>query len=245
MNDKCYICSEAGILVRPCKNERCTARVHENCLAKQYEFNNKCYCQSDIVKTTTTNFNIENCMKTYIIRLIFIILYPLTIFFLTMSNTLILVCKSKSDTQCDKGMLQGQLFYYIVFPVLIISLIFSYYCTILGEKIDSLHYIQKFQEFSLNKKIILSGIFYLMLVALIMIAHCIGYPIINWYFDGNDELFTWRTASAGYIIYCLIGIIVLLFYCLANCCQYLYQLTIDQFFESTIKFGTIVDSNGL
>lgn len=93
MADNCYIClGETGVLVRPCTNEKCNARVHENCLAKQVENNNKrCgNCREQIlIKTIRTNFDFEVFIKTiYPIILVHTIGYygPIQLHVFTLTN---------------------------------------------------------------------------------------------------------------------------------------------------------------
>lgn len=51
MSNQCFVChKEDRELVRPCYNDKCTARVHECCLEEYY------YCNS----------NVNNCLKYYI-----------------------------------------------------------------------------------------------------------------------------------------------------------------------------------
>lgn len=236
MIDHCYVClNEEGVLVRPCGNEKCTARIHEACLAKQCQSNRKCgLCRDDVIITTTINFKKESCFETYMVRLFFIFIYPTSIFLLSMGQTLPIACRSLNDYHCDKGLLQGQLLYYIIFPVFTFAAIICYYCTALGDRIN--YYTQDLYQ---KTKIGFCLITWLGTLSLVMIAHGIGYLIIKWGFE-IDEFLTWRTVSAGYTIYCLIGIIMLFIYMIHNIILYLRGSTFDEFYESTTKFGVTI-----
>lgn len=241
MANQCYICTgEEGILVRPCGTENCSARVHELCLEQQCKNNKKCgNCREEVVIIATTILNKENCFETYILRIFFTILYPLSLFFMTMGETIILVCLSRSDTQCDKNMLQGQLFYYIMSPFMSIVITICYYNTSFGDKINSSHYVKKFHQSCWSLKFCYIVLFYLVSLTLILIAHRIGYPIIKWYFE-MEEFFTWRTATIGYVIYCLVGALVLLINTIYNIFLYCY----DEFIVTSTKFGAVVNNQG-
>lgn len=240
MTDQCYIClGEEGALLRPCNNEKCSARVHEHCLAQQYEYKKTCHCQSNIIAINIVEFNRENCLETYMVRIFFMLVCPLSLFFLTMGQTLIIACKGKTNYDCDKSTLQGQLFYYISFPIVTITLIFCYYGTSLQEKVNSNLHVIKFQQFPFYRKILVCIMIYMILIFLVIVAHGIGYLIIRIGFDGDDEIFTWLTASAGYIVYCMIGTIFFIIYGFYNLIQYLRES--DNFYGITIKFGVVVN----
>ena len=89
MDAQCFVCFERGGLVRPCYNEKCSARIHESCLEKYYLNNKKCYCGSNIV--VVTEFDFGDCITVYLARiyLIFLLLFshPLMLF-LIMGNSL-------------------------------------------------------------------------------------------------------------------------------------------------------------
>lgn len=93
--DKCYICLvEEGKLVRPCTNEKCTARTHEVCLSEQYEKGNKrCgSCRNEIIMIYSGEIDISRCCENYMkcayLAFLSIVVHPLLVV-LIMGNSLV------------------------------------------------------------------------------------------------------------------------------------------------------------
>lgn len=234
--EQCYVCTgEEGVLVRPCQNDKCSARVHETCLEKQCQNDKKCgNCRENVIIIATGKFELVSCLETFILRTLLTSVYPILLFLLTMGNSLI-ICND-----CSKGFLQGQLFYYVMSPIVTVMITILYYCSSFGDKINALHHVQKFKQGDKLLKTFYIILFYLVSVVLVMAAHGIGYPILKQHFE-IDEFFTWRTASAGYGIYCVIGALLLLCYTIINIIIYCYQSVKDDFYQTETKFGVLID----
>ena len=84
MVDRCYICYDttADILLRPCINKACKARVHRSCLEQQYNSNNKIcgICRLPILVNITRNhYDMKKILK-YIIGYLHIIIFYFIMF---------------------------------------------------------------------------------------------------------------------------------------------------------------------
>jgi len=89
--DKCYICLDsAGILRRPCINDKCTIRAHSECLKKQVtNKKDKCgACNTSIVITGERKFNLRKMINylglvlSKILWLLFFIFHIISVIFL-------------------------------------------------------------------------------------------------------------------------------------------------------------------
>jgi len=131
MAEVCYICfdvidyqnNKSTDIVRPCANEICTARVHRDCIKKQFMSGSTCNklcgnCQSPIVQNIEKKFNIKKCCETYlkiIFTIIIIIFGPVCNILLALGKTIVdwKKCGYGNTNMCDDYAI-GTIFY--VFP---------------------------------------------------------------------------------------------------------------------------------
>ena len=238
----CYICLYPGDnLLRPCVNTRCKGRVHRECIALQYTSDNtKCgICRSNIFvnDNNTKKFDTNTCCKQYlkIIYNVFIIIVgSISIILLALGKTLAswTDCEYGSSDPCD-GPAVGTIFFTIPlvilfwqFPMCCCCKYNIFCCGSLKQRIN-------------HKSYITMGILFLVAIGLVVLAHVIGYPIIKYMFD-KDEFFTWRTSTAGFVVYCILvgfGVLCLIIFGILYCT---YANTIEMFSVYEEEYGVVL-----
>lgn len=251
----CYIClNGTGQLVRPCNNNLCSARCHQDCLKKQVVYNKpKCgICQGRIVRNAK-KINVNKCCKTYM-KLIYVFLMISIGSALTIMNALgktvaTTWIQCHISTPCDDG------------AVLTILLTLFFFCMSFWQGhlwscgrdtpccdctsckkccVYDIFCCGTLRSQLKYKSYMTIFIMFLISNSLICLAHMIGYPIIK-HLYGKDDFFTWRTSLAGYVVYMIIGgigIIGFLLYAIFICIR---QATENEFGE--INYGIVIESD--
>ena len=242
----CYAClsdSESLVdkdLVRPCTNEKCTARIHKECLAQQLKSDiEKCgICQSPIHVNEDTEFNKTRCIM-YLLKLLnhilILLIGPIALILLALGKTIgnwQSCYKFRSDIICDDGAI-GAMFFTILLWPLFFQVPFCkikyhiFCCESIKQKLKC-------------KSTITMNIMFVITCGLVILAHCIGYPVIKYMYK-MDVFFTWRTSLAGFVCYLIVvgcGIIVII---LTFISYSLYIHITEKFYEPKFSYGVSTD----
>ena len=237
----CYAClseSESLVdkdLVRPCTNENCTARIHKECLAQQLKSDIKMcgICQSPIHVNEDTEFNKTNCVIYFLKRIcniLILLIGPSVLILLALGKTITnwQSCSGPSNGPCDDWAI-GTIF----FTVLLWPLFFQFQICDCKYHIFCCASIKQKLKW---KSIITMNIMFVISCGLVILAHCIGYPIIKYMFE-LDEFFTWRTSLAGFVCYSIIvgcGIIIII---IIGICIRLRDYATKKFSEPKFSYG--------
>lgn len=244
--DICYICKKPGEdLVKPCATVNCPNRSHRICTAQQFKSGRKCdECQEPIIQVITKNFNTYRCCQIYLQRLFLIFMVicgPLSVILLTLGKTLTtwIICPDRAPPNyrtCDDLAGVGIL---ISLPLSMVFYQFPNccYCCCCPYDIFCCAPLNKILKY---KSELTMGTLYLLSYALVLLAHGIGYPIIKSLF-GIDEFFTWRTSMAGFIVYYIITVIIILGLIITSIICACIEGTTNAFTETHREFGVTVD----
>lgn len=229
----CYICKGTdGILVRPCTNSKCNARAHRACISQQVlktksKNNDKCACSNKIAQTSKVNRKMcwSVCCYNLAKLLSFIFLFfgsMLSVVLMALGNTITMEwikCQNGKVSPCDDGAAGTIFFSFLFFPLFL-----QFHCKDnYGDKCCSYNIFRRcgIENKVPHKSKLTMLIMLLITHGLIFLAHCIGHPIIKYYFH-KDVFFTWRTSLAGFIVYSMIialALIVWTTYCIYFCVE--------------------------
>ena len=244
IDNVCYVCllgseSEPLLekdLVRPCTNEKCTAKIHKRCLVQQLKSNiKKCgICQSPIHVNKDTKINKMRCVMYSLKRLnniLILFIGPIVLILLTLGNTIgnWQDCnRTNPGLPCDANAIPTLLITMLLWALFFQFPFFkSKYHIFCCESIK-----QKLKW----KSTITMNIMFVITCGLVVLAHCIGYPIIKYMYE-MDVFFTWRSALAGFACYAIavgFGIVVsILTYMIYS----FYAHTTEKFSEPKISYG--------
>ena len=197
--DRCYICldpeiSGTSILVKPCINSICTARVHINCLREQLHHNNTTcgICKNDInmdqFETPVESHHSEeeewpNIKYHQIV--IFIIVTSL-IFFITIFG--ITFFHRSNDILLN-----------IILIVANVSIMILFTCMKIFLILFTLRHINILEIFPKNKIWFISGmtILTIMIICSFFLDCGIGYFAFRYMFGMDGSFFTWKTLDSG------------------------------------------------
>lgn len=214
-NSICYVClGTDGPFVRPCNNQRCSARLHPHCIKEQIETNsklNKCgVCKNNIVTNKGKNINIKKCFEKYLKGIYLFVMMTFgssSLFIMALGNTTTapwIHCGTFGQVHpCDDGAI-GTLFF--VLPFLALFWQFRCCCKYNIIKCESLKDKIRYKSY------ITMFLMLLLANSLIFFAHVIGHPIIKYMF-GRDVFFTWRTSLAGFIVYAIVLTVIGIGFC--------------------------------
>lgn len=207
--DICYIClSDKPPLVVAC--DECDAPVHQKCINEQVrQGNNECgKCREELDYNKVDSINYNECGKDTLMGIVTIFYWIITLVGLPLLG----LGKSVADFE-DGGI--GTIFMTIGFSALFLqcppccgyTIAFNKWIHWDCQCIQNRYYEGRY------KNVVTMLILALFQILVILISHCIGYPIILWVFDIN-EFFTWRTSMAGYvcILILIIGVITILIF---------------------------------
>lgn len=238
-----------GKLVRPCDNPQCSGRVHPECAKTQYQSNNKSKsnkkcgnCTKPIVVKRTTKFNKNKCCgayaKIFFVAFMIIIGSPaITILALGKTITTKWVQCNPNIHPCDDGAV-GTILFSLLFILLFWQ--FPRCCFEKGccWKYDIFCYGDLRSRIG-YKPYLTMIIMYLISAGLIVLAHCIGYPIVKSMF-GMDVFFTWRTSLAGFIVYSIVVATLVIGLIVCAIGGNIYECTMKEFSEPEIIYGVTI-----
>ena len=204
--DRCYICldpeiPETSILVKPCINSICTAKVHINCLREQLHHNNTTcgVCKNDInmdqFETPVESHHSEeeerpNIKYYHVIIFIivvsiifFMIIFGIT-FFRWSNNILLNIILMVANVSTMIGLM--------FLKILLVSFILRY-TTPCHTHINILEIFPK------NKILFMSGMIIFIIIMIIgsFFLDCgVGYLVFKYIFGRNESFFTWKTLDS-------------------------------------------------
>ena len=90
------------------------------------------------------------------------------------------------------------------------------------------------ENYRRNKNIVTMLILALFQMWIILISHCIGYPIVLWLFD-VDEFFTWRTSMAGLVCILILSFGIFIVLGIGFVCWLILKGIIKQYDEPQVN----------
>ncbi len=234
---ECYACKQMKHhVVKPCKTPNCSARICRECIKIQvatYD-NKKCgVCTKPVVVTRKGEINYNKCLEAYI--KIFYVLFmfvigPIITFLNALGKTINIrwVNCNPNVSPCDDGAV-GTIFFVVLFIIPIwqghlFQCCCKCRCGDCGCRPNKCCRYDIFCYEPLRNKLKYKSYLTILIMffisnALIVLAHCLGQPIIKSLFN-NDDFYTWRTSLAGFILYTGIiafGFIIVLIYGIYRC----------------------------
>ncbi len=238
---ECYVCKQMkSHVVKPCKTKNCSARICPECIKIQVKtYNNtKCgLCTKQIVITRKAEINYNKCLEAYI--KIFYVLFmfvigPIITFLNALGKTINLrwINCNPTTSPCDDGAV-GTIFFVILFIIPIwqghltgdgCCKCSECSCAKCGCRPGKCCRYDIFCCGSLRQKLKYKSYLTILIMffisnGLIVLAHCIGQPIIKSLFN-NDDFYTWRTSLAGFVLYTgliALGFIMIIIYGIYQC----------------------------
>ena len=228
---ECYVCKEMkDYVVRPCNNSKCSAIICRECIKQQvgtYQ-DNKCgVCREPIVIVKRGEINYTKCLESYIkiFYVIFMFFGGAIITFLNALGKTINIRWINCDVSpCDDGAV-GTIFFVILFLIPIWQGHLTCCkgndvgCKCIGCSEDRCRHNKccRYDIFccsSLRQKLKYKSYLTILIMffisnALIALAHVIGQPIIKSMFN-KDDVYTWRTSLAGFVVYTGLLIVILI-----------------------------------
>jgi len=205
MDDKCYICHENDdILLKTCRNRKCSAKTHSSCLEGQYITLKKCgVCNSDIrVKRyfnckKLLNFLLVTCAFVLFSYLLFTIIMGLNIFD-PFNNHLIFIDNEVNKYSCFNMLIFSTLT-YINYKSYMSSFLFTK--DILLKELNN-----RYGKCRLNLWLSFFEITYL------LICHCIGYILNKFFYDESRTFYTSKTCLDGILFTVVTPFIMLMLF---------------------------------
>lgn len=227
----CYICfSDEGQLLRPCTNEKCSARVHADCMKKQCETTTgpiSCgICKSDVIIITKKyKFRKNKCISSYL-KFIYILIMigaaPFSIYVLSFGKSE----WSQNQTNNTLGCNNFALSFFAAIPFCIFFIQMPLFCT-KGTMFNYHVFHHNYFKTLKYKPYITMACLYIISAVFVFMAHCIGYGILKRFY-GYPIFFTCETSLAGYCLYgvilCVCMVVVII--------RHIYFITMHYFSES-------------
>jgi len=232
MDDKCYICHEnEGILKKTCINDKCTARIHSDCLQEQYKTLKKCgVCKSKII--INKKFNYIKVVN-FLLEVIIFILHNYLIFTLIMGLNPLDPLDQKFN---DITVINNKDIYTTNYIIIAFSIIINFVCYMNPGRNENDSLAQLYDKHG-KITIILGGIIIECIICILF--HTIGYNfnvINNLIINENIKFYTYQSFLIG-LAYTLYVFLMTLFtiacYKITICCL---PCILDPFYDE--EFGS-------
>lgn len=207
----CSVCksnNSANKLVKPCTNDSCYARVHEECIVnwtKQgYVVCNVCHQRLAMYEYTT--FNFKDCCGMFVrffTTFLIMLCSPASLFFLLEGKTI----NCMIQHACPD--IENTLAYFFGISLIIgssISYGSLFFCCTIPYECDCFFDKVKYDEDKHYKAaLIICGLWHLLL----LLFHLFGIPVIKFIFNDTDY-FTIKTSIAGLVVCAIITALIAL-----------------------------------
>jgi len=237
---QCYICSKPDDLMRSCVNPECTGFAHSECIRNRYLTDKKCgCCNSDIIVHNKTEFDVGGCLMSYIERIYFLFLIlcgPASVYLLIVGKTLVTIGRGNPS---GSQIISAEVAFFIIYAFVLSMVYMSFFMSFIFENCENRD--PNYCPLIRNNLLKTTGV-YIILYALVILTHGIGYPIIKYGF-GFDEFLTCKTFTAGFVVYLMIATVALI-----SCCSYLfiqcnYKSVIKDFSQTKQEFGVVIEES--